>query len=331
MSAIHVRTGRWAVLAGLLLAASTGCTRDGKRAPDTRVSIPVPTDSEIPQLLQTAEDIAIPAEQRVAAITGLGLAGSRVENLDSLMSRLWANDDHAIATAAAGALRRHTGKGQLSFARTAVVGASVSAGFMGSPVAVELDRGLSGAREVRNLADVFFFRSPSKNGVQQVEAAQAFEPTVVLALDFVFWYAYVAGADLPYRRSRVRSALRLLERFEVPVIVGDIPDMRRAKTWMLKPAVVPPADHLEALNREIKTWATGRPNVHLAPLAAWGRPLLTGDPVRDGDATIAAEDLLSADGLHLNARGVRYLLRQVDRDLEQAFPETPTAALRVAQ
>lgn len=325
---MRVSANRFVAL-GLACLCGLACTRNNSGASATDERPPAPTADAIPELTRVANDANAEIGARVAAVRDLGRVTDNPDAIEPVLRNLWTHTDHQLSAAAAAGVRRLDGHSTVSFARVAVIGASVSAGFMGSPVAVELERGLAGEPEMQNGADTFFFKAPFKNGERQVEAALAFKPSVVFALDFLFWYAYVAGADLNYRRSRVAAGLRLLERFEVPVIVGDIPDMRTAATWMLPESVVPPADHLQALNHQIRTWARDKLRVHLVPMATWARPLLTDGSVTDEGKTVKAAELLSPDGLHANARGVRYLLRRVDGELERAFIDTDLDALRV--
>ena len=71
--------------------------------------------------------------------------------------------------------------------------------------------------------------------------------------------------------------------------------------------------------------------MEVVPLSAWVEPLLRGEPVaeRPGAEPVAAAELMAADRLHPNRRGVIYLLGRVDRALEAAYPGTPADALQV--
>ena len=76
------------------------------------------------------------------------------------------------------------------FDRVAVLGASVSAGLAAPPVAASIKAGLPADAAVLDVASVLFFQDPFANGRAQVDAALAHRPTVVVALDFLFWFAY---------------------------------------------------------------------------------------------------------------------------------------------
>ena len=192
------------------------------------------------------------------------------------------------------------------FTRVAVIGASVSAGMNGGPIAQILDARLDDGSEVFDAADVWTFQAPVEKLRDQVDRALAFGPTAVVAIDAVFWCAYGSGA----REARLRRCLDILARIDAPLFLGDLPDMRNAAGWMLPPAAVPSVDELRVLNAAIAAWASGRDNVRIVPLSEWNKPLL------EGDRKLKA--LMSADGLHPNRRGVGYLLRRLAREVDGA-------------
>lgn len=227
-----------------------------------------------------------------------------------------------------GKLRRLAGLATLSFERVAVIGASLSAGFGGLQISTALDGAITGEHQNINLASVFFFKSPNENGRNQIDQAIEQNATVIFALDILFWYVYI-NAGLDSRMSSLERGLKTLERASVPIILGDIPDMRTGQPWMLPPEVIPPPEHLAKLNARLHEWARARLNVHLVPLAAWSEALVSGGTlvVEPGKPPVPAKSLVHIDGLHPNPKGVRYMLMRLDPSLEIAFPETNTAAL----
>ncbi len=241
---------------------------------------------------------------------------------------LLATADLPTRTAAKGAIRHLDGDGRIRFDRVAIVGASMSAGFGGLPFERAFDAAIHADHDILAPATTFFFRSPQATGRDHVDQAIAHDATVVVAVDILFWYAYVHGS-LDARMANLERGLANLERVTAPLVVGDLPDMRTGEPWMLPPSVVPPPDQLAALNARIHDWARGRLNVHLVPLAAWSAPLTTGGNVvvDPGEPPVDATTLLNVDGLHPNPRGVTYLLRNLDATLEIGFPDTPRRAL----
>jgi hypothetical protein len=211
--------------------------------------------------------------------------------------------------------------------RVAVIGASVSAGFASPSLATSLRAGLPATADVLDAASVAFFRDPFANGRAAVDAARAHRPTLTLALDFLFWFAYVdAPADA--RLQRLDDGLALLATIPGSLAVGDLPDMRNANPRMLGPAAVPPAAELATMNARIHAWASARPATLVLPMAAWTAPLVTGAEIElaPGERVPAAE-LMFLDGLHPNGLGAWHLLRLVDETLERERA-VPAATLR---
>src|SRR5712691_4205822 len=89
--------------------------------------------------------------------------------------------------------------------RIVMVGASAAAGFtesepLGGPKTEQyrlsryLDAALLVAHEpVQNLANAMFFIQPEAAGRYQIDQALKARPTLVVAIDFLFWYCYGEG------------------------------------------------------------------------------------------------------------------------------------------
>lgn len=227
-----------------------------------------------------------------------------------------------------GKLRRLEKNAALSFDRPAIIGASLSAGFGGLKLGTAIDEAITGVHENIDMSSVFFFKSPYKNGREQLDAALAADATVIFAVDILFWYVYI-NAGLDTRMASLEDGLRNLERASVPIILGDIPDMRTGQPWMLPPSVIPPPEHLETLNARVEEWALQRLNVHLVPLAEWSAALVADGElvIEEGKPPVPAKSLVHADGLHPNPQGVRYMLMQLGPSLVSGFPDTNANAL----
>ncbi len=204
------------------------------------------------------------------------------------------------------------------FDRIAVLGASVSAGFSSPRVGVALQAALPSSA-ITDAADLWMFSDPLVKGAAQVDAALAAKPTMVVAIDFLFWYAYQA-TDAEAREASLERGLDQLNRLDdrsIVLAVGDLADMRVADPRMLPPAVVPPAVELRAMNARVRAWAAARRNTVVLPLGAWTAPLLANAEVELAPGeTIEAENLLFLDRLHPNPLGLWYLLTLVDGALE---------------
>jgi hypothetical protein len=217
-----------------------------------------------------------------------------------------------------------------SLERVAVIGASASAGWgVVLPSAhppkgtMALNRHIdladvlpvvlgSDAGTVTSHTDTMFFASPMKVGSQEVRAALAADPTIVIAVDFLFWYGYGerdasgnrhAEDDVMSRMALLETGIAAIERFQVPVLVGDLPDVSAAATVepisLLKPTQVPSSRALQAMNLRIHAWAADDPNITLLPLADTVDRMVRNMPLRlnsfdwNGD-----KRLLQFDRLH---------------------------------
>ncbi len=203
-----------------------------------------------------------------------------------------ANDPTAAAVVTPGHL----------YDRIAVVGASVSDGFgvfideESGTARPDASKGTSKSVPSRvNLSDVlrasaptapapivhhyasgFFFSNPGSVGKSEIDRALGAKPTLVLAVDFLFWYVYGTVAadgeimqDGAARLANLEVGLAQLDRVlatRVPVIIGDLPDMRDAIGRMLSKNQVPTPETLEAVNTRITAWVATRPAVKLMGL-----------------------------------------------------------------
>jgi len=207
--------------------------------------------------------------------------------------------------------------------RVAVIGASASAGFgctyrvtkedgeyMRSFRLIDMVECACDELKLKTLdtSSGFFFFSPVKNGATAARRARDFNPECVVALDFLFWYCY--GEDGPdgkpleseaARLEKLELGLKELESFTVPVLVGDIPDMRRAVGKMLSSSQMPAADTLAKANARLAAWAKDRANVRVLPLAAMQTSLMTTNSLEiNGKRLVGTPErpLLQRDELH---------------------------------
>ncbi len=213
--------------------------------------------------------------------------------------------------------------------RIAIVGASVSAGFGGTPFG---DAFTAAARssKVESFADVMLFRDPLGNQRRQIDAAIAFAPTVVVALDFLFWDLYGAS-DAGWREQALTTGLAELERARAKgawIVVGDVPHVVTAADWMLAKDQIPPLAEIDALDAKITAWATHRERVVFVPFRSWAEPLAAGGEIEIAPGEkVPASTLVALDGLHANALGVFVLLDRLDHLIEHELPGTPPEAL----
>ena len=200
--------------------------------------------------------------------------------------------------------------------RIVVIGASASAGFtasepLGGPGTrhYALDRYLDAAliiphERVRTLASTYLFLHPDADAQRQVRAAIAAEPTLVVGVDFLFWFCYGDATGDVERMEWLENGLKLLETIPCPIVIGDIPDASGAENWMLDRNQIPRRTVLVAANRRLREWAATRKQVIVAPLAEFMRAAAANQPIKiRGRAVTLDGPLLQADHLHPTETG----------------------------
>ncbi len=165
--------------------------------------------------------------------------------------------------------------------RVAVTGASVTAGFGLTTPPIKGDLGAHPINmkhivegmisvpheEVAYFGKLAFFARPDANGEVLIDQLVAYDPSLVVAIDFLFWYAYggTRNATDPaqYRTEKFERGLALLEKIDAPIILGNLPDMHKALGGMLSARQVPSVATIHALNIRLRKWAKDKPNVFL--------------------------------------------------------------------
>lgn len=234
--------------------------------------------------------------------------------------------------------------------RVAVIGASASAGFgcvmrekrgdgdyaLGFRL-IDMIRLACPELEIvsTDMSSGFFFLAPVKNGATAATRADDFKPDCVIALDFLFWYCY--GDDAPSggrlndeaeRLEKLELGLKELERFEVPVLVGDLPDMSPAVGKMLAPAQMPAKETLAKANARFAEWAKGRANIRVLPLADMQRQLMEERALEIRGVRLESTKqapLLQRDELHPAPHGMAGLACAVAAEMKDALAAAPSA------
>lgn len=168
-------------------------------------------------------------------------------------------------------------------------------------------------------------------GRAAVAAVLDARPQAVVALDFLFWYCYgrhgpaqTAEQAEERRMAAFEQGLSLLAQFEVPVVVGDIPDMSLAAGKAMPASFVPPLASIDAANARLAAWAADHPNVRVVPLAKLIRQLHDEQLVEVAGKHFAAtpeQPLLQADELHATPAGLAAITCVVVDTLAEAKPE----------
>lgn len=194
-------------------------------------------------------------------------------------------------------------------------------------------------QRVVDLGHSLMFVNTASNARQLVESAHDRNPTLVVALDFLFWFGY---GDLPSEDARLallERGLDQLEGFECPLVVGDFPDMKAALRGksplanggpLLQAAQVPSPETLTKLNARLAAWAAERPNVVLVPLSEFVAKIHSGEKLEVRGNTFGGKDalatLMQPDLLHPTLRGtIGVWILAADR-LVAAKPEIPADA-----
>ena len=103
-----------------------------------------------------------------------------------------------------------------------------------------------------------------------------------------------------------------------------IPWKRGCHGWVLWCREVRGLARKEIARAGCSAWAAARPHTVVAPLAAWTRPLVTGDDVELAPGErVPAASLMFLDGLHANALGTWHLLDLLDHLLERELAIAP--------
>jgi len=229
--------------------------------------------------------------------------------------------------------------------RIVVLGASLSDGYALRPDA-EVKTGLSDVVEstlavphgsVRSATSLLFFTDPDSIGEKLVAQADAAEPTLVFAIDYLFWFGYGVQPSDEARLRHLDQGLARLESISCPLLVGDLPDMRAASQPappgavppLLTPEQVPSEELLARLNARIRAWAASRKDVVVVPVADLFARLRAGSAIEirgNRWAEGAGGLLLGPDRLHPTLEGAIALwLAAADR-LVAAREDLPASA-----
>ena len=238
-----------------------------------------------------------------------------------------ASDERTGARQASGTIEERPGEGHEAptgavLDRVVVCGASLSAGFwiartdfadvvgsLRAPNAEAVRRA-----PVLGLGDSTFFTDPIGVATGQIERALRADPTLVVAIDFLFWFGYghrnaemrpIGGEE--ERLGLLQLGLDLLDRFDCPIVVADYPDMSDTIGLMMTEVQVPSRASLAALNARVKAWAAERGDVLVLPLADVHGRMRAGESFTIGRYAWpagATKRLLKPDQLHPTTEGL---------------------------
>lgn len=113
-------------------------------------------------------------------------------------------------------------------------------------------------------ADGRLRRAPERLVEKMVLRAIACEPTLVVAIDLLFWFVYGPHPD---RLAMLERGLKLLERLPCPVAVGTIPAIPPTVIEGLPQVMRPTPGELQQANERITAWVAECSRRILVPFA----------------------------------------------------------------
>jgi hypothetical protein len=214
-----------------------------------------------------------------------------------------------------------------------VLGASASAGFDPTTfsnsvgIARALDELIKEEHKVTDASSFMFFMNPSATGKKLIKKAEAAKPSLVVALDFLFWYGY-GNKSTEQRFKDLEAGFKLLERFDCPIVVTRLPDMSESIGNMLSKQQVPEPAVLAKLNKRLDAWSKEHKNIVVAPMVEFLNDTRAGKAIKIGKAEWpegSKARLLHADKLHPTTEGVIALafmaLYELDRERKEVEPK----------
>ena len=206
--------------------------------------------------------------------------------------------------------------------RVAVTGASVTAGwgvqtplikgeFGGNPINLKhiIDAMiLTPHEEVAYFGEPMFFTRPVVYGSKLIDEIIEYDPTLIVAVDYLFWFAYgnVGFAGEIYRINKFKEGLSILENIQSHLIIGNIPDVRKAIGKVLSASQVPAVETIQKMNNMLRSWALLHPKVKVLNVYELYKALLDDATLTTSSYTWPAgsqEKLLQKDMLHTTFEG----------------------------
>jgi len=236
--------------------------------------------------------------------------------------------------------------------RVIVTGASVSAGFGITTPPIKGDLGAYPINmkhimeglistehdEVEFFGDLLFFKKSRENAKAYIEKIKAHKPTLVIGIDFLFWFGHGTppkeGDTLTYRMEKLNFALSLLNQIDAPIILGDLPNVQEAVGKMLSANQVPTSKTLHKLNKRIHEWGDAHDNVTIVDVFGLSNKLMNDEAITFLGHTWPSgsqSSLLQQDMLHTTLEGTVIASMMAGEALEAGCLETnPKAIMKKA-
>ena len=153
---------------------------------------------------------------------------------------------------------------------------------------------------------------------EQVDAAAAWNPSVIIAVDWLFWPVHQAiSLDIPTeqraarRLASVDAALADLDQFHCPIVIGDVPQMTRAHGGLLRAEHDPSSEVRAAANQRLTAWASARKNRFVLAVSQLADAVNAAEPFEVAGFKYARGEslrLVQRDGLHATPEGLVVLM-----------------------
>ena len=221
------------------------------------------------------------------------------------------------------------------FSRPVVIGASLADGFnrddMFGPGSQNLSfdlfldkRILTEHDPIVNKGQVMFFSDPRKSAKTQLDFVLNYRPSVVFAPDYLFWLFYgVLDGKESTRLKMLEEGLQLLSKIEVPLVIGNIPDARKAAGRILSAEQMPKVETIATANELIAKWVSSRKATGLLDLSILMAALQGGQELEVHGELIAPErtsTFLQADQLHPTKEGTKIIALLALESLQKVAP-----------
>lgn len=203
-------------------------------------------------------------------------------------------------------------------ARPVIIGASVSDGYdhlerLGGPKsdALALDLYLkksikSPATKFSNYSNRFCFVYPIGISHKQVADALESRPTVIIAVDQLFWQLYGNFPSPEQRLITFKAALTKLDPITCPLVIGNIPDASHSINKMLAPSQIPNIQIINKANQLLTAWVAKRKQTAIIDLARFMELCVSNKEIKLKHITYppgTTKQFLQTDMLHLTPVG----------------------------
>ena len=203
-----------------------------------------------------------------------------------------------------------------------IIGASVSDGYehtekLGGPKsnALALDHFLlkrinTPDIKFKNYSNRFTFISPVIISSRQVARAIKAKPSIVIAVDYLFWHLYGKFNSEEQRLKAFESALAKLDPVTSALVIGNIPDASHSINKMLGASQVPALKTIEQANITLNAWADKRPQTTVINLKSFMAKSVSNKALKLSLIEYpvgTTKNFLQSDMLHLTPSGVTAL------------------------